>query len=163
MWPAGTPFRTLLFALFCASLMVACGAPQNPNRIHDRGLERPAMTPTRYFPKDPDAVDREQLRGEASWYGAELQGNRTANGERFDMYSFTAAHRTLPFNSLVRATRVDDRRSVVVRINDRGPGSRSRCIDLAWAAAYEIGMDYEGHTEVTLEVIHWGDGAVYER
>lgn len=74
----------------------------------------------------------------------------------------TAAHRELPFNSIVRVIRHDDRRSVVVRINDRGPGSAHRVIDLSWAAAHEIGMVEEGHTVVSLEVLEWGDGAVYE-
>lgn len=78
------------------------------------------------------------------------------------MYRMTAAHRELPFNSIVRVTRDDDRRSVVVRINDRGPGSAHRVIDLSWAAAYEIGMVEQGHTDVRLEIVHWGDGAIYE-
>lgn len=121
------------------------------------------MEPTRYFPKDPSDFGPEDYIGEATWYGGELHGNRTANGESFDMHTFTAAHRRLPFNTLVRVVRVDDRRSVVVRINDRGPGSRHRVIDLAWAAAHEIGMVDDGHVDVELEIVHWGDGAVYER
>jgi rare lipoprotein A len=115
---------------------------------------------SRHFPRDRAAFD--ELTGEATWYGSRFQGRSTANGEPFDMYRMTAAHRELPFNSIVRVTRDDDRRSVVVRINDRGPGSAHRVIDLSWAAAYEIGMVEQGHTDVRLEIVHWGDGAIYE-
>ena len=78
------------------------------------------------------------------------------------MYAFTAAHRHLPFHTVVRVVRDDDLRSVVVRINDRGPGSPERVIDLAWAAAWDIGMVDEGTVDVHLEVLEWGDGAIYE-
>ncbi|MFT6398323.1 MAG: rare lipoprotein A [Bradymonadia bacterium] len=117
---------------------------------------------SRHFPRDRAAFDQNELTGEATWYGSRFQGRSTANGEPFDMYRMTAAHRELPFNSIVRVTRDDDRRSVVVRINDRGPGSAHRVIDLSWAAAYEIGMVEQGHTDVRLEIVHWGDGAIYE-
>lgn len=163
MFPLHRHVQLGLCAAALVASVAACGHPQNPARIHGGGLEPPERVATRHFPKDPDDIPLGDMRGEASWYGAELHGNRTANGESFDMYAMTAAHRTLPFNTIVRVLRVDDRRSVVVRINDRGPGSRHRCIDLSWAAAWEIGMDYEGHTDVTLEILEWGDGAVYER
>lgn len=164
--PVPHPFasmRCLFAALVLTLSLAACGGGQNPARIHMGGLTPPPVSPTRYFPKERAALDPAALVGDASWYGGELHGNRTATGERFDMYSFTAAHRTLPFNTIVRVVRDDDRRSVVVRINDRGPGSPHRCIDLAWAAAYEIGMASQGHTAVRLEILHWGDGAIYEQ
>lgn len=87
-------------------------------------------------------------RGQASWYGRELHGNRTASGERFDMNALTAAHRTLPLGSYARVKNLDNGRSVVVKINDRGPHARRRTIDLSWAAAREIAMVGAGTAQV---------------
>ena len=91
--------------------------------------------------------------GVASYYGRRFHGRRTANGERFDMRAMTAAHRTLPFGSLVRVTNPRNGRSVTVRINDRGPFIRGRTIDLSRAAAEEIGMIARGHATVELELL----------
>ncbi len=91
--------------------------------------------------------------GLASWYGQEFAGRTTANGEIFDPNVLTAAHRTLPFGTLVRVTNPRTGRSVVVRINDRGPFIESRIIDLSYAAAKEIDMVEIGVTPVTIEVI----------
>lgn len=91
--------------------------------------------------------------GTASYYGRRFHGRRTANGERFDMGAMTAAHRTLPFGSLVRVTNPSNGRSVTVRINDRGPFIRGRTIDLSRAAAREIGLISRGHGTVELELL----------
>ncbi len=79
-------------------------------------------------------------RGVASWYGKDFHGRRTANGERYDMNDLTAAHRTLPFGTLLEVRNVRTGRSVVVRVNDRGPFSKSRVLDLSYGAAREIGL-----------------------
>lgn len=92
--------------------------------------------------------------GYASWYGGHFQGRMTANGETFDTNQLTAAHRTLPFNSIVRVTNVRNERSVVVRINDRGPFVENRIIDLSRAAADAIGLTAAGVGMVRLEVLH---------
>jgi rare lipoprotein A len=96
------------------------------------------------------------MRGRASWYGERFHGRKTASGERFDMRAMTAAHRRLPFGTKVRVTNVENGRSVVVRINDRGPFGRGRIIDLSKAAAARIGMIRKGIVEVTLEVLQCG-------
>lgn len=88
------------------------------------------------------------LRGQATWYGAELQGNPTASGEPFDMYGLTAAHRTLPLGSRARVTNLANGKEVVVRINDRGPGRAGVMIDLSYGAAQAIGMQGSGPVEV---------------
>lgn len=92
--------------------------------------------------------------GYASWYGGHFQGRQTANGEIFDTNELTAAHRTLPFNSIVRVTNVKNERSVVVRINDRGPFVDNRIIDLSRAAADAIGLTAAGVGLVRLEILH---------
>ncbi|VVT12659.1 Endolytic peptidoglycan transglycosylase RlpA [Erythrobacter sp. EC-HK427] len=91
--------------------------------------------------------------GVASYYGRQFHGRRTANGETFDMNALTAAHRTLPFGSRVRVTNTGNGRSVIVRINDRGPFTRGRTIDLSQAAATEIGLIQRGHGTVQLELL----------
>ena len=91
-------------------------------------------------------------RGRASWYGPRFHGRRTANGERFDMHAITAAHRTLPFGTMVRVRSLVNGREVDVRINDRGPYSHGRVIDLSYAAAAELGMLRLGVKNVVLLV-----------
>ena len=90
------------------------------------------------------------LRGMASWYG---EGQMTASGERFDKHKMTAAHRTLPMGTLVRVTNTRNGKSVVVRINDRGPYGHGRIIDLSEAAAKKLDMINAGVAPVTLEVL----------
>lgn len=90
-------------------------------------------------------------QGEASYYGHELAGNRTASGERFNPNGLTAAHRTLPLGTRLKVTNVANGRSVIVRINDRGPFVRSRLIDVSLGAAREINMVRSGKAQVRLE------------
>ncbi|BCA61478.1 hypothetical protein HMP09_0712 [Sphingomonas sp. HMP9] len=91
--------------------------------------------------------------GLASWYGEELSGNRTASGEAFDPDAMTAAHRTLPLGSFVEVTSVATGRSILVRINDRGPGRRDRMIDLSRAAAHVLGTDRRQVAAVRIRAI----------
>ena len=103
--------------------------------------------------EEPRAQESAIASGNASYYGRKFHGRRTASGEAFDMNQLTAAHRTLPFGSLVRVTNPANGRSVVVRINDRGPFSGHRVIDLSRAAAEEIGLVARGHGPVQLALV----------
>ena len=91
-------------------------------------------------------------RGKASWYGFKFNGERTSNGELYDMFAMTGAHKTLPIPSYVRVTNLDNRNSVVVRINDRGPFHEGRIIDLSYAAAQRLGITRVGTGNVEVEV-----------
>ncbi len=93
--------------------------------------------------------------GKASWYGPGFHGRYTANGEIFNQNALTAAHRSLPFGTKVRVTNVNNGRSVVVRINDRGPFAKGRVIDLSAAAAHNLGMIHHGVVPVRLEVLRY--------
>jgi rare lipoprotein A len=84
----------------------------------------------------------------ASWYGAGFHGKRTASGERFDMYAMTAAHRTLPLSSYAEVTNLKNHRSVIVRINDRGPFHGNRAMDLSYAAAKQLGINGTGSVHI---------------
>jgi rare lipoprotein A len=94
-----------------------------------------------------------RAKGLASWYGKKFHGKSTANGERYNMYAMTAAHPTLPIPSYVRVTRLDNNKSVVLRINDRGPFHRGRIIDVSYAAAHQLGMLGPGSAQVLVERI----------
>ncbi|WP_414450555.1 septal ring lytic transglycosylase RlpA family protein [Burkholderia sp. 22PA0099] len=102
--------------------------------------------------KPIDAADASDFRqtGRASWYGRAFHGKRTANGERFDMNELTAAHRTLPLSSYVKVINQSNGKSVVVKINDRGPFARGRVLDLSYAAAKLIGVVKAGTARVKI-------------
>ena len=105
------------------------------------------------IPADALAAKAFRQTGTASWYGAWHHGKVTANGEAYDMFAMTAAHKTIPLGSLVKVTRKDTGKSIVVRINDRGPYKKRRIIDLSYAAAKSLAMKRKGVTWVTIEVV----------
>lgn len=104
--------------------------------------------------------DGYKAKGVASWYGKKFHGRRTANGEVYDMYAMTAAHKTLPIPSYVRVTNIANRRSIIVRVNDRGPFHGDRLIDLSYTAAKKLGFENTGTANVTIEYI---DPLVYQK
>lgn len=105
----------------------------------------------RYVPFTNYVAYKEQ--GDASWYGRRYHGRKTSSGEIYDMFAMTAAHTILPIPSYVRVTRVDDGRSVIVRVNDRGPFLNERLIDLSYTAAKKLGVVATGTAEVIVEAI----------
>lgn len=149
----GLQLRTqrLLAVTAACVLATACAAK---NAQQPRGLPTAGASVTG---QDRDVRDEERI-GKASWYGDRFHGRTTANGERYDMNAMTAAHKTLPFGTVVRVIRRDTRQSTVVRVNDRGPYSPGRIIDVSRAAAQELEMIRAGVVDVTLEILQWGDG-----
>jgi rare lipoprotein A len=170
-------FAFIAAAMAGLALLSACTtAPSTPQGAGTGATRpRPAAAPSANIPsaRAPDAptdevpvplselprpellngeVPREFQRGTASWYGPRFNGRRTASGERFDMQAFTAAHRTLPFGTMVRVHSLVNGRDVDVRITDRGPYAGNRIIDLSRAAAEELGMLGLGFKEVVLMV-----------
>lgn len=112
-----------------------------------------------------DSAENFRERGVASWYGKKFHGNPTASGEIYDMHLMTAAHRQLPVPTFVRVTRLDNDRTVVVKVNDRGPFVDDRIIDLSYAAAAELGMLETGTADVYIEAIssHENDSQISDR
>jgi rare lipoprotein A len=109
----------------------------------------------------PDPASREpysssRLEGVASYYADEFNGRKTASGEVYDMNDLTAAHRTLPFGTKVKVTNIDTGKSVVVRINDRGPFKEDRVIDLSLGAAKQLGLIVLGTGRVILQILELG-------
>ncbi len=111
-------------------------------------------------PLRPRPLKREA--GWASWYGEELQGQPTASGEPYDMNGLTAAHRNLPLGTTVQVTNLRNKRTVLLRINDRGPNLDGRLIDVSWAAAQRLGFVQAGLTRVKLRVVQYPKSATPE-
>ena len=100
------------------------------------------------------AFSGEYLKGISSYYGKKFHGRKTANGETFNMYDLTAAHKTLPFGTVLEVENLSNNKKVVVRINDRGPFIRNRILDLSYAAAEKIDMIKSGTAEIQAKIIH---------
>jgi rare lipoprotein A (peptidoglycan hydrolase) len=113
-----------------------------------QGLEAPAIADRTEPPKPIRS-----WQGVASWYGPHFQGRKTSNGEIYDMYALTAAHRTLPIGSLVRVVDPQTNRGVIVRINDRGPFIDGREIDVSYEAARSLGFDHRGLARLRFELL----------
>jgi rare lipoprotein A len=103
-----------------------------------------------YIPQDYESFEE---RGISSWYGDDFHGKETANGEIYNMEEMTAAHRTLPLPSLIRVTNLKNSKSVIVRVNDRGPFAKGRIIDVSEKAAINLGFRDNGTTEVKIELL----------
>ncbi|MBN1895991.1 septal ring lytic transglycosylase RlpA family protein [bacterium] len=115
-----------------------------------------------YYPAGgyPDSYGRPRVyTGKASYYGKDFHGRKTANGEVYDMYKLTAAHRVWPFGTLCRVTNLSNRKKVDVRINDRGPFIEGRILDLSYGAARAIDGVTEGIMNVRIEILKWGKGS----
>jgi rare lipoprotein A len=159
--------RWLALAVFfcCAAIFVTgCGgrqpvasAPPVTNTTPEPAppaepSNRPASSPAAANP-NPHEGGTVYEEGKASWYGAPFHGRQASNGETYDMYKFTAAHRTLPFNTMVRVTNTTNGKSTTVRITDRGPFVDNRIIDLSYAAAKQIESIGPGVVTVQLEIL----------
>ena len=155
--------------IFAAALLVLNGcstrgkgvyrntrAVSNSYSTDTKKYSHPTMKPyvrrgVKYYPTVVSVGD--SFVGNASWYGPKFHGNLTSNGEKYNMYAMTAAHKTLPMNTIVRVTNKRNHLSTVVRINDRGPFVSGRIIDLSKKAAQEIKMIGSGTAPVTVEVL----------
>ncbi|MBI3605938.1 MAG: septal ring lytic transglycosylase RlpA family protein [Nitrospirae bacterium] len=99
-----------------------------------------------------EPMDSGWCRGMASWYGKDFHGRKTSSGEVYNMYGLTAAHRTLPLGTLIRVVSVDNEKSVMVKVNDRGPFIAGRILDLSYGAALVLGMVQKGTAEVKFKI-----------
>jgi rare lipoprotein A (peptidoglycan hydrolase) len=124
---------------------------KSASRTASKGVAAASESPVvRQYEVDPAFSQK----GSASWYGPGFHGRTTANGERFDQNSLTAAHKTLPFNTRLKVTNLANNHSVIVRVNDRGPYSGGRIIDLSKGAAAKIGIIGQGVGRVRLEKVN---------
>ena len=160
---------SVAFLIFCSSfLFTGCSTKQtydyssyrkdtgDKSINNSEAMHRATMRPynvfgIRYYPFVANVGD--QFDGIASWYGPDFHAKKTSNGEIYNMYAMTAAHKTLPMNTVVRVDNLDNGRSTIVRINDRGPFVAGRIIDLSNKAAHEIDMVRKGTARVKVTVL----------
>lgn len=134
----------LLLGLIALFMTGSTAKDANILAYKDRGIK--------YYPR---YVKKGLIKiGKASWYGEPFHGRLTANGERYNMYSMTAAHRTYAMNTVLKVTNLKNKKSVKVRVNDRGPFYSSRNIDLSYGAAKKLGITKQGIGKVKIEVLH---------
>lgn len=148
--------RGVIAAFACGAFLAACQSAPTPSENRLAAIQDLSSTTEN---SGPGFI---QI-GLASWYGPGFHGNYTADGERFNMNALTAAHRTLPFNSYVRVTNLTTTRSVVVRINDRGPYAGDRIIDLSARAARELGIKDGGIARVRIELVTIDNDSNWDR
>ena len=165
----------------CAALLLGACASHTPSEPQDSApLNPPAglaslpdqvprtEAPSKYGNKSPYQVNGKTYyvlqnvqhyreSGNASWYGAKFHGRLTSSGEPYDMYQLTAAHRSLPIPSYVRVTNLDNHKSAILRVNDRGPFHDGRLIDVSYAAAVKLGFADRGTARVTVELVDGND------
>lgn len=156
---------TFLFLMLSAFMLTACGTPtptykvrvyDTPSQPSTKPTQRPySVNGQRYQPIASSEGYVEE--GIASWYGKKFHGRKTSNGETYDMYAMTAAHKTLPMNVHLKVTNQNNGRSTIVRVNDRGPFVRSRIIDLSYTAAKELGVVGPGTAPVRIEALGYKD------
>jgi len=160
-----TVFISLLLLASCSS------SPKfTQDRSHDVAEKKTEYSGIRYSKKKSSNESKnedvnvyhnlsgslETVIGYASYYADDFDGKKTANGETFNMYELTAAHKTYPFNTMLRVTNLSNNKSIIIRVNDRGPFVDDRIIDLSLGAAMQLDMLNSGVQKVRLEVIEWG-------
>ncbi len=144
-------FLIILFFVGCTTREYNSYVLPSPN-IKNSTLKPYVVNGKIYYPKKVVPIGWTQ-RGIASWYGPNFHGKYTSNGEIYNMFAYTAAHKTLPMDTIVKVTNLKNGKSVIVRINDRGPFIKGRIIDLSYAAGKKIGLDVTGTAPVKLTVI----------
>lgn len=152
----------LIMVLLCCGLLTACAGHENYAQRPDSSLPRKGQRPytingERYEPLS--SHEGFVQGGLASWYGSDFHGKETSNGEIYDMYAMTAAHKTLPLGVYVKVNNRENGRETVVRINDRGPFVNGRIIDLSYSAAKQLGLLDSGTAQVRIEALGYLDSA----
>lgn len=148
-------YRAKILPILALFFLSGCGGANMP-LSNSPAMHKATMRPyivggKRYYPTIVNVGD--SASGIASWYGPQFHGKKTSNGEIYNMHSMTAAHKTLPMNTILRVTNLNNGRQTIVRINDRGPFVNNRIIDLSKSAAAQIDMLKKGTAPVRLEVL----------
>jgi rare lipoprotein A len=147
---------SLLWLSGCSERSIEPIKQNKTTQVTSQAMHKATMKPYCVLGKDytPEYIELGQtMEGVASWYGPDFHGKYTSNGEIYDMNDFTAAHKTWPMDTLVKVTNLDNGRSQVVRINDRGPFVDGRIIDCSYAAGKNLGLDRSGIARVKIEAI----------
>ena len=126
-------------------------------RYHSSNVNIKKTNNSKSFKKQKIKKYKTSYKGVSSWYGPDFHGKLTANGEVYDQYGLTAAHKELPLNTVVRVINLDNNKSIILRINDRGPYAKNRILDCSYGAAKKLDFLNQGTANVKIEVIEFGD------
>ena len=145
----------ILYCFIILILFSCVASPRYSSSTHKNTPKKHNSTPL----KKNTVKQGEVIRGVSSWYGPNFHGKLTANGEVYDQYGVTAAHKTLPLGTVARVTNIDNGKSIILRINDRGPYVGDRILDCSYGAAIKLGFKDSGTANVEIKIIELGDGA----
>jgi len=144
-------------------LILLQGCASSPRYATGNGVSSRSKSSKTIKPKSSkiskNTKHRKVMTGVSSFYAEDFHGKLTANGEVYDMYGVTAAHKTLPLGTVCRVTNLANDKSLIIRINDRGPYVKGRILDCSYGAAKKLDFINQGTANVKIEVIEWGDGA----
>ena len=146
----------ILFSLILFMLLSGCSNSPRYRTGPVKSSGKKSISPPSLKTKS-NVEHRKIMKGISSFYAEDFHGKLTANGEIYDMYGLTAAHKTLPLNTIVRVTNLVNNKSLILRINDRGPYVKGRILDCSYGAAKKLDFIIQGTTDVKIEVIEWGD------
>lgn len=158
------PFRLFIIVLIGALSVDCAPAPRyksgNSSIISPKKEKEKSGKKQKVKQSKKKTFDKSKMmyKGISSYYGPKFHGKLTANGEIFDMYGVTAAHKEFPFNTVTRVTNENNGKSLIIRINDRGPYVGDRILDCSFGAAKKLGFVGEGIAPVKIEILEWGDG-----
>ncbi|MBI5327849.1 MAG: septal ring lytic transglycosylase RlpA family protein [Deltaproteobacteria bacterium] len=141
-----------MLILFTLLLFAGCASRPPQGYYTKQGTQRAYQIDGKWY-SPVDSSDGYEEEGIASWYGKDFHGKKTSNGETYNMYAMTAAHKTLPLNTYVKVTRLDNGKEAIVRVNDRGPFVKGRIIDLSYKAASEVGIAESGTAKVKIAAL----------
>ena len=163
--------NNFLYSLFALIIILSCVAsPRYSSNPDQKSTENKVKKTTkstskfssnnnrRYSSNSNSKIRGDIITGVASWYGPNFHGKLTANGEVFDQYGVTAAHKTLPLGTVVRVTNLDNGKTIILRINDRGPYVGDRVLDCSYGAATKLDFMEKGTANVEIRIIELGDG-----
>ena len=149
--------KILIYTIVISSTFFNCSNAPRYYKSDNTNVNRPSKKVLKSGKENKSKGHRKIIKGISSFYAEDFHGKLTANGEVYDMYGLTAAHKTMPLNTICRVTNLENNKSLILRINDRGPYIKGRILDCSYGAAKKLDFINQGTTKVKIEVIEWGD------
>ena len=149
--------KILIYTIIISSTFFNCSNAPRYYKSDIPGVNKTSKKVSKSGKENKSKGHRKIIKGISSFYAEDFHGKLTANGEVYDMYGLTAAHKTMPLNTICRVTNLENNKSLILRINDRGPYIKGRILDCSYGAAKKLDFINQGTTKVKIEVIEWGD------
>ncbi len=149
--------KILIYTIIISSTFFNCSNAPRYYKSDNINVNRTSKKVSKSGKENKSKGHRKIIKGISSFYAEDFHGKLTANGEVYDMYGLTAAHKTMPLNTICRVTNLENNKSLILRINDRGPYIKGRILDCSYGAAKKLDFINQGTTKVKIEVIEWGD------